>query len=60
MTPSRCLTLATEDDLAIAVRDPKIWTGSIAEAVVVIMVAAQHLWLHEANYGAAANEASHD
>jgi hypothetical protein len=44
MTRSRCLTLATKDDLAAAVRDLKIWTGSIAAAVVAILVAAQHLW----------------
>jgi hypothetical protein len=36
--------LATKDDLAIAVRGVKIWTGSIAAAVAAILATAQHLW----------------
>jgi len=36
--------VATKNDLAIAVRDLKIWTGSIVAAAVAILVAVQHLW----------------
>jgi len=40
--------LATKADLeyaiAIAVRDLKIWTGSIAAGGVVILAALQHFW----------------
>jgi hypothetical protein len=34
----------TKHDLAIAVRDLKIWTESIAAAVAAILATAQHLW----------------
>ena len=34
----------TKADLAIAVRDLKIWTGSIAAAAVAMLVTLLHLW----------------
>ena len=33
-----------KSDLGIAVRDLKIWTGSIAAAAVTILFAALHIW----------------
>lgn len=36
--------LVTKGDLAIAVRDLKIWTGSIAAASVAALVGILHLW----------------
>lgn len=36
--------LATKTDLGIAVRDLKIWTGSIAAASIAVLFGALHLW----------------
>lgn len=36
--------LVTKSDLGIAVRDLKIWSGSIAAAAVTILFAALHIW----------------
>lgn len=36
--------LVTKTDLAIAVRDLKIWTGSIAAASIAVLFGALHLW----------------
>ncbi|HKD57759.1 MAG TPA: DUF1640 domain-containing protein [Hyphomicrobiaceae bacterium] len=36
--------LVTPTDLALAVRDLTIWTGSIADAAIVIIFGALHLW----------------
>lgn len=36
--------LTTTNDLALAVRDLKIWTGSIAAASIAILFGALHLW----------------
>jgi len=34
----------TKADLAIAVRDLKIWTGSVAAAGVAVIATLQHFW----------------
>lgn len=36
--------LVTKDDLSIAVRDLKIWTGPIAAASIALLFGALHLW----------------
>jgi len=36
--------LVTKTDLSIAVRDLKIWTGSIAAVAIGLLFAALHLW----------------
>ena len=36
--------LVTTSDLALAVRDLKIWTGGIAAAAITVLFGALHLW----------------
>lgn len=38
------LATMTKADLAIAVRDLKIWTGSVAAAGVAVIATLQHFW----------------
>ena len=36
--------VATKTDLELAIRDLKIWTGSVAAALFILLFAALHYW----------------